>query len=174
MARSFQNPGLMPDETVAANVLVALHRSAPYRGLDVFVRPWRHRRGERELNTRCSDALTRFGPTVDHDRRVADLSFAQTRFVELAAVVAEEPRLMLLDEPTTGLDPAEVGELSAVLRELREAGVTVVVIAHDVGFVMNSCDDVYVLAEGQVLFHGPPREVQAEPAVIEAYLGSSV
>jgi ABC-type branched-subunit amino acid transport system ATPase component len=173
IARSFQNLGLMLDETVAFNVLVALHRSAPYGGADVLLRPWRRNRGERYLRRRCSDALERFGLLDDRDRLVSDLSFAKARFVELAAVVAEEPRLMLLDEPTTGLDMAEVARLGAVVTEIREAGTTVLVVAHDVGFVMRVCDYVYVLAEGRLLFHGEPRDVQSHPAVIEAYLGRS-
>jgi len=173
IARSFQNLGLMLDETVAFNVLVALHRSAPYGGPDVLVRPWRRTRGERHLRQRCSQALEHFGLLDDGDRLVSDLSFAKARFVELAAVVAEEPRLMLLDEPTTGLDLGEVVRLSGVLTEIRESGTTMLVVAHDVGFVMRVCDYVYVLAEGRLLFHGEPGEVQSHPAVIEAYLGRS-
>jgi branched-chain amino acid transport system ATP-binding protein len=171
IGRSFQNLGLMLDETAGTNVLAALHRSAPYAGPDVLVRPWRRRRGERELEERCFRALARFELAADRDRFVRDLSFAKARFVELAAVTAEDPRLMLLDEPTTGLDLAEVVRLGEVLQELRAAGKTILVVAHDVGFVMRVCDYVYVLAEGRQLFHGVPGAVQAHPAVIEAYLG---
>jgi len=173
IGRSFQNLGLMPGESVADNVLVALHRSAPYIGSDVLLRPWRRHRGERHLQARCSRVLAHFGLLADRERRVSDLPFAKARFVELAAVAAENPRLMLLDEPTTGLDPAEVVTLTALLREMRDGGATLLVVAHDVGFVMRMCDDVYVLAEGRMLFHGSPQEVQAAPAVIEAYLGRS-
>jgi branched-chain amino acid transport system ATP-binding protein len=125
------------------------------------------------LAARSSDALSRFGLLASHDRRVRDLSFAKARFVELAAVVAEEPRLMLLDEPTTGLDLGEVAVLSTVLADIRATGTTILLVAHDVGFVMRACDDVYVLAEGRLLFHGEPSAVQSHPAVIEAYLGKS-
>jgi branched-chain amino acid transport system ATP-binding protein len=173
IGRSFQNLGLMLDETAECNVLTALHRSAPYGGLDVVLRPWRRRHGEQYLNSRCSAALERFGLLTDRDRRVRDLSFAKARFVELAAVVAEDPRLMLLDEPTTGLDVNEVVRFGGMLSEIRESGTTVLVVAHDVGFVMRTCDYVYVLAEGRLLFHGEPSQVQSHPAVIEAYLGKS-
>ena len=173
IGRSFQHLGLMLDETAEFNVLTALHRSASYSGVDVVVRPWRYRRGERDLRSRSTEALDRFDLLADRHRRVRDLAFAKARFVELAAVYAEQPRLMLLDEPTTGLDLNEVVRLGDVLTGIRESGTTILVVAHDVGFVMRVCDDVYVLAEGKVLFHGPPAEVQSHPAVIEAYLGRS-
>ena len=173
IGRSFQNLGLMLDETASVNVLAALHRSTGYSGADVLLRPWRRRRQERVLDERCRRALARFGLAADQDRLVRDLSFAKARFVELAAVTAEEPTLMLLDEPTTGLDPAEVSTLVSVLTQIREAGTSILVVAHDVGFVMRLCDHVYVLAEGHLLFNGPPKDVQSHPAVIEAYLGKT-
>jgi branched-chain amino acid transport system ATP-binding protein len=171
IGRSFQNLGLMPHETVATNVLATLHRSAPYTAADVLLRPWRRSRGERYLEHRCADALARFGLLADWDQQVADLDFGKARFVEIAALVAESPRLMLLDEPTTGLDVEEIARLGHELRELQSAGTTMLVVAHDVGFVMRVCEYVYVLAEGRVLSHGPPAAVQSDPAVIEAYLG---
>lgn len=173
IGRSFQNLGLMLEETAATNVLAALYRSAQYRESDVFLRPWRRARGERALAKRCAAALHRFDLDDDADRLVKDLSFAKARFVEVAAVIAQEPRLMLLDEPTTGLDMAEIGRLGEILAAIREAGTTVLVVAHDVEFVMRVCDHVYVLAEGRRLFDGPPAAVRSNPAVIEAYLGRS-
>jgi ABC-type branched-subunit amino acid transport system ATPase component len=171
VGRSFQNLGLMNDQTVATNVLALLHRSAPYRPSDVFLRPWRWAAGERELADRCHDVLSSFGLEGERTRPVGDLSFAKARFTELAAVVAEQPRLMLLDEPTTGLDIAETVRLAEILEGIRAGGATVLVVAHDVDFVMRVCDHVYVLAEGRLLFDGKPDEVRTHPAVIEAYLG---
>jgi ABC-type branched-subunit amino acid transport system ATPase component len=171
VGRSFQNLGLMNGQTVATNVLAMLHRSAPYSGLDVFARPWRLIAGERELVRRCDAALAEFELEDERGRAVGDLSFGKARFVELAAVVAERPRLMLLDEPTTGLDMAETARLAEILGVIRARGATVLVVAHDVDFVMRACDHVYVLAEGRVLFDGPPEAVRANPAVVEAYLG---
>lgn len=171
IGRSFQNLGLMMEESAETNILSYLHRSSGYSGADVLVRPWRWARGEASLRTRCDDVIQRFGLQDARRRPVRDLPFATARFVEIAAVVAESPRLMLLDEPTTGLDIAEVHYLADVLTDLREQGTTILVVAHDVGFVMRVCDHVYVLAEGKPLFDGPPAEVQANPAVTEAYLG---
>ena len=172
IARSFQNLGLMMNETAETNVLASLHRSSGYTGADVVLRPWKRAACERALRDRAGAALDRFGLLDDRDRVVEDLSFAKARFVELAAVVAEEPRLMLLDEPTTGLDINEIATLVAALRDIKERGTTMLIVAHDVGFVMQMCEEVYVLAEGRLLFHGPPEAVQSDESVIAAYLGT--
>jgi branched-chain amino acid transport system ATP-binding protein len=173
IARSFQNLGLMNGESVGTNVLAALYRAVPYRPTDAVLRPWRRRSGEAALRHRAEAALERFGLTDDWDRTVGDLSFARARFAELAAVVAEHPPLLLLDEPTTGLDTNEVRLLSEVLTDIRSEGTAMLVVAHDVGFVMRTCDYVYALAEGKILAHGDPAAVQANPLVVDAYLGSA-
>jgi branched-chain amino acid transport system ATP-binding protein len=148
------------------------HLGAGYGVLDPVLRPWRWMRRERALAARVEEALEVFGLGDDRDRSVRDLSFAAARSVELAAVLVEEPSLMLLDEPTTGLDVAEVEALRQVLLRVRDDGTTILVIAHDVAFVMGLCDHVYVLARGAVLAAGPPEQVQRDPAVVEAYLGA--
>ena len=115
IARSFQNLGLISEETVLTNLLAAQYGAAPYRGWDVVVRPWRWWGSERQMRAQAADALARFGLDDLVDRRVEDLSFASARFVELACALVNRPRLMLLDEPTTGLDVVEVELLLGVL-----------------------------------------------------------
>ena len=171
IGRSFQHLGLMTDENVETNVLAAQHLGAGYSAGDLLLRPWRWRRRERELARRAAAALADFDLLAERDRPVADLSFAAARFVELAAVLVEAPSLMLLDEPTTGLDVTEVATLQDTLQRVRAGGTTILVIAHDVGFVMGLCDHVYVLAEGKLLAQGRPEDVQDDGAVVDAYLG---
>jgi len=171
IGRSFQHLGLMMDESVETNVLGAQYLGTGYGGADLLLHPARWLRGERELKRRAARALDAFGLSADAGRPVQDLSFAAARFVELACVLVEAPTLMLLDEPTTGLDVTEVHMLLAALERVRSEGTTILVIAHDVGFVMDLCDHVYVLAEGRVLAEGTPSHVQNDPAVVDAYLG---
>lgn len=171
ISRSFQNLGLMQHESVITNVMAAEHISADYGALDLVVRPWRWWRGESTIRGRAFDILDDIGLSEHSLEQVSDLSFGVARFVELAAVLARQPRLLLLDEPTTGLDAGETERLTALLIAARTRGVTVLVVAHDVRFVMDVCDEVYVLAEGRILSHGTPLEMQRDPAVIAVYLG---
>jgi branched-chain amino acid transport system ATP-binding protein len=173
IGRSFQNLGIILDETVGVNIMAAQHLAARYRGWDLGLRPWRWMTEERRLGDRAMQAASTFGLAELWDDYVCDLSFGMARFVELACVLVQQPRLMLLDEPTTGLDLLEVARLLQVLQDVRADGTTILLVAHDVRFVMDLCDHVYVLGEGRLLCSGPPSVVQRDAAVIKAYLGRS-
>jgi ABC-type branched-subunit amino acid transport system ATPase component len=173
IGRSFQNLGLITDQTVRINLLAAQYVGASYRSWDLFVRPWRWRREERRMDDRATEAAGAFGLTDKLEERVADLSFGQSRFAELACILAEYPRLMLLDEPTTGLDIRATERLRRQLLELRAGGQTILLVAHNVRFVMDLCNWVYVLASGRVLASGPPEAVHENEKVAEVYLGAT-
>jgi branched-chain amino acid transport system ATP-binding protein len=171
IGRSFQNLGLIPNETVRTNLLAAQFLGTRYRAADLLLRPWRWWREEARIAQRAVEIGRDFGLLDCLDQRVSDLSFGAARFVELACVLGERPRLMMLDEPTTGLDLREIDQLLDVLRQQRDAGRTILVVAHDVRFVMELCDYVFVLNAGVVLAQGTPPQVQSHPEVVAVYLG---
>jgi branched-chain amino acid transport system ATP-binding protein len=170
--RSFQSLGLMLDQSVSTNIAAGLHLRATYRALDPVLRPWRWRRGEAAVAEAVESQLCDLELSGHSDTRVADLSFGTARFVELASLLVARPRLLLLDEPTTGLDLGERERLRRLLQH-RPEGQTVLLIAHDAAFVMDLCDWVYVLASGRMLFAGPPEAVRQDSGVVEAYLGQA-
>jgi branched-chain amino acid transport system ATP-binding protein len=173
IGRSFQHLGLMMAETVSTNVMGAQFLTSRYRGWDVLFRPRRCRKVEERIYNHSLDLLAQFRLTPFLASPVSDLSFAGARFVELCGVLARGPKLVLLDEPTTGLSPDECDRLRDALVRIRtEEGLTVLVISHDVRFVMNTADRLYVLAAGSVLVEGTPEEVRSDPAVISTYLGT--
>lgn len=172
IVRSFQNLGLMFEETVATNVAACMHASAGYRSPDAVLRPWRVRQAERRVHQRAAEWMQDLGVEDEAGRRVSELSFGLARRTELAGIFAMEPRVLLLDEPTAGLSVEASHDLLRSLRHAQERyGVTVLLIGHDVAFVMGFATTVHAMAEGRVVASGTPDEVRRNPDVVAAYLG---
>jgi ABC-type branched-subunit amino acid transport system ATPase component len=174
IGRSFQTPTLIDDATVDTNLLAAQGQQSGYNLLDVLFRPWRHRRGERRLEERASAAAAEFGLGGVRAQAAADLPFGASRWTELAGLLASGAELLMLDEPTTGLDRGETERLARALRTAQRAGRTVFIVAHDVQFVLATCDLLHAMAEGRHIVSGSPREVCDHPEVVEHYLGRRV
>jgi branched-chain amino acid transport system permease protein len=174
MSRTFQNLRLFGDLTVRENVLVALDRSRTADSWRYVLRPLSVRRRDRQLRTRADAVLDRYGLAEFAAQPPKSLPYGTQRRVEIARAVAAGPTLLLLDEPAAGLNGEEVRQLSEMVRSIRDSGITVIIIEHNMGLVMSLCERVTVLAGGAVIAEGTPAEVASTPAVIEAYLGDSM
>jgi branched-chain amino acid transport system permease protein len=167
--RTFQNLQVFGSTTVLGNVKVGRHlrsRAGIVRGMLAL-----SSREEREIDSAAREALAALGLAAEADRPVTDLPFGLQRQVEIARALALAPALLLLDEPMAGLSGAERTELSGLLRALRDAGVAILLVEHDVDAVMALADQVAVLDDGRLIALGPPESVRVNPAVVAAYLG---
>jgi branched-chain amino acid transport system permease protein len=173
LARTFQNLRLFGEMTVKDNLMVALDRTRTFAIWRYVLWPvgiWRH---ERRLDQHADALLARFGLTEFAKAWPGSLPYGIQRRIEIARAMAGTPRLLLLDEPAAGLNGEEVRQLAAIVRSIRDSGVTVVLIEHNMGLVMSLCERVTILSGGAVIAEGTPAEVARDHAVIEAYLGDS-
>jgi ABC-type branched-subunit amino acid transport system ATPase component/ABC-type branched-subunit amino acid transport system permease subunit len=173
VARTFQDARLYPGLTVLETVLVALDRTDRSDTLSALVgAPWT-RGPERSKRTRAVALLERVGLADRQDTLVSELSTGMRRLLDLATVMAGEPGLVLLDEPTAGIAQREVEQLAPLLRSLRDdLGCAIVVVEHDMPLLLSLCDRVYCLENGEVIAAGTPDEVRADPRVVASYLGT--
>lgn len=170
LARTFQQLELFGLLTVSENLIVAADSRSRWK------RPWlpQSRKVLAGQQSEVDRLLDLLGLTQFADTRADLLSTGHARLLEVGRAMALQPRVLLLDEPASGLDDAETVILASVIRSVAEAGITVLLVEHDVGLVMRVCSEVYVLDFGRLLASGTPDQVRENPAVIEAYLGAHV
>ncbi|MEV1243083.1 branched-chain amino acid ABC transporter ATP-binding protein/permease [Nonomuraea sp. NPDC049750] len=174
VARTFQNLRLFGDLTVRENILVGLDRTRTRWVWRYLVLPWSVLGFERALRVRADELIDRFGLRDFADAAPRALPYGIQRRIEMARAMAMTPALLLLDEPAAGLNGEEVRQLAEIVRSIRDSGVTVVVIEHNMGLVMSLCDRVTVLSGGKVIADGAPADVAVQPDVVAAYLGDSM
>lgn len=174
IARTFQNIRVFGAMTVLENALTGLHCALHGGMVATLLRLPRFRAEERAAIARARAVLELVGLADRAERAARTLSYGDQRRLEIARAMASSPRLLILDEPAGGMNPAETQALAALVRRLRDQGITVLLVEHDMGFVMDLSDRVTVLNFGRVIYEGAPSAVRQEPAVIEAYLGAKV
>jgi branched-chain amino acid transport system ATP-binding protein len=174
IARTFQNIRLFHSMTALENVMVGRHARTHTGLFGAIFKTSPSMKEEREIRD-SSLALLEFVGIAEHQHRVArTLSYGDQRRLEIARALATDPILLALDEPAAGMNDTETQDLGKLLRRIRDKGVTLLLIEHDMGLVMGLSDHVAVLDYGRLIASGPPREVQSHPRVIEAYLGAEV
>lgn len=171
LIRTFQRTSVFPNDTVYDNIMIGLHRQARVGLLEAVLRLPRQRMSEFRLRQRADELVERVGLQRRAHDLAGSLSYGEQRHVGVALALAAGPSMLLLDEPVSGMNASETQNFVELIRKIRDAGVTILLVEHDMPMVMSVSDRIVVLNYGRIIAEGPPKVIRKDPAVIEAYLG---
>ena len=172
MARTFQNIRLFANMTALENVMVGRYCRTSSGAITSILHGPKFRREEAQTRQRAQELLDFVGLGESTEHLARNMPYGNQRRLEIARALATDPKLVLLDEPTAGMNPLETRQASELIFKIRDSGLAVVVIEHDMRFIFSLCDRVLCLVRGETLVVGTPQEVQSDPRVIEAYIGT--
>ena len=172
IARTFQNIRLFKNLSVLNNVKIALHNGMTYSMLDSVLRLPKYWKEEKAADALALDILSVFDLQDRAEDEASSLPYGAQRRLEIARALATNPKVLLLDEPAAGMNPAETSELMSTIVDIRDKfNIAIILIEHDMSLVMGICERILVLNYGLIIAHGTPHEIKNNPVVIEAYLG---
>jgi len=174
ISRTFQSLQIFGNLTVWENVMLGRHSKSRSGFLGCGLRFSATRDEEKEIRAKAGDYLAVMGLDDRKKDFAENLPFGEQRLLEMARALACEPKLLLLDEPVSGLNEAEAEKMGQVIRNIQKAGITILLVEHNMDFVMNLCDQIVVLNYGEKIAEGPPDQIQSDSRVVEAYLGEEV
>ena len=174
LIRTFQRTSVFPNDTVYDNLLIGLHRQGRIGLFQTIFGLPRARASERVLRERASELVDWVGLQRRAHDPAGSLSYGEQRLVGVALALAAEPSMLLLDEPVSGMNASETQSFVQLIRNVRDRGITILLVEHDMPMVMTVSDRIVVLNYGRIIAEGPPDVIRNDPAVIEAYLGQGV
>jgi branched-chain amino acid transport system ATP-binding protein len=173
LVRTFQRTSVFPNDTVFDNVLIGLHRQSRLGLFETLFRLPRAHASELALRNRAIELVHLVGLEARTDERAGSLSYGEQRLVGVALALAAQPTMLLMDEPVSGMNASETHSFVRLIRKIRDSGVTILLVEHDMPMVMSISDRIVVLNYGRIIAEGAPDDIRNNPAVIEAYLGQS-
>jgi branched-chain amino acid transport system ATP-binding protein len=174
IARTFQNIRLFEDQTVLDNLKISHYSHTMYGLFDVLITSRRFKEEEERIDVECREILEFLGLSQLADTKAGALPYGDQRRVEIARALSSNPEVLLLDEPAAGMNPTEIHDLNQLILKIRDHyDLTIMVVEHQMGLVMEICEEILVLNFGKKLAIGKPEQLKSDPAVLEAYLGKT-